>query len=156
MDAIETEVVIVIVPAMGVAATYYRPLVERLEDIGINCVIRDLRGQGEFGPPPGRTNDFGFTERVGDLADLLAFTARVRPGAPIYVLGHSLGSHIGTLYTAFGERAGGPPLAGLITIAADSSYYSVFPTGGRKVLALNPVADALGRVLGRPVNHGTL
>ena len=56
--------VLVLMPAMGVNATFYEPLAHALVREGLNVVTVDLRGHGESSIRPGRDADFGYREMV--------------------------------------------------------------------------------------------
>ena len=51
---------IICMPAMGVRARFYEPLAHNFVKKGLNVVTADLRGHGDSGIRPGRTNDFGY------------------------------------------------------------------------------------------------
>ncbi|HWM85197.1 MAG TPA: lysophospholipase [Kofleriaceae bacterium] len=89
----------------------YRDFARRLVARGYAVHAYDMRGHGHSSGPRASLDDFG------DLtSDLDAFLHRVRrrePGRPIFLMGHSVGGAVVTLYAV--ERR--PPLAGLILLA---------------------------------------
>ena len=52
--------VVVIWPAMGVRARYYRPFAAALRAAGLAVVVADLRGTGASTPPPSRACRYGY------------------------------------------------------------------------------------------------
>ncbi|MDG0027042.1 alpha/beta hydrolase [Trinickia sp. Y13] len=91
----------------------YAALAERLGARGIELVAVDLRGHGHS--PGERTWVTAFDDYLHDARALL--DAAARPDAPLFLMGHSMGGTIATLFAiermeAF-ERAG-RPVAGLI------------------------------------------
>ncbi|MGH8781569.1 lysophospholipase [Paraburkholderia sp.] len=84
----------------------YAALAQRLNDAGIELLAIDLRGHGRA---PGRRT---WVERFDDYlhdADALVGVAS-RSGAPLFLMGHSMGGAIAALYAIERSR----PLAGLI------------------------------------------
>lgn len=93
--------VLLVVPAMGLRASFYAPLLTALADAGVAAAVTGLRGhQARPAPPPGRRNDFGYEDLVGDLAAAVEAVRTARPGAPVFVVGHSLGGHLAAAYAA--------------------------------------------------------
>jgi predicted alpha/beta hydrolase len=113
--------VVVVLPAMGVAAAYYRPVVERIVDSGLAVVTADLRGHGLSEVRARRRVDYGYHELASvDLPATVATVASRFPGTPTVALGHSLGGQIACLYAA--AQPGG--LAGIALIASCTVHYS--------------------------------
>jgi pimeloyl-ACP methyl ester carboxylesterase len=86
---------------MDAAATWDQ-VAPALAASGLRVLAPDLRGFGD-GPrvPPG--GYYHFPDYVLDLAEIV--DALVRPDAPLFVVGHSMGGTIATLYSgAFPER----------------------------------------------------
>ncbi len=106
--------VLLVVPAMGMRASFYTPLLRALTDAGVAAAVTELRGhQARPAPPPGRRHDFGYDDLVGDLAAAVEAVHSERPGAPVFVVGHSLGGHLATAYAArHPDRVDGVALVG--------------------------------------------
>ncbi len=69
---------------------------------GLRVLAPDLRGFGD-GPRVGRGGYYHFPDYVLDVADLVE--ALVPAGSPLFVVGHSMGGTIATMYTGtFPER----------------------------------------------------
>ena len=147
--------VIVCLPAMGVAASFYTPFAEALAraTAGV-AVLADLRGQGEGAALARRGARFGYREIVAqDIPSLVAAIAAQFPGRSIYLVGHSLGGQLGSLAAVHAA----PDLAGLILVASGTAHYRAWPRAlrlraGLTVQAVRAVAALLpwypGRLLG--------
>lgn len=91
----------------------YAPLAERLAASGIELVAIDLRGHGQS--PGERTWVTRFDAYLDDARALLQ--AASRPGTPLFLMGHSMGGTIATLFAierldAFASEV--HPVSGLI------------------------------------------
>ena len=93
-------VIILILPAMGVKASYYAPLAKNLVSKGITAMSVDLRGLGTYSIRPSRKVDFGYLEMIEDLKTVVHFIKKNYPKQKIYGLGHSLGGQIAALAQA--------------------------------------------------------
>ncbi|MBI5569417.1 MAG: alpha/beta fold hydrolase [Desulfomonile tiedjei] len=115
-----TPPVLICIPAMGVTAQYYEPLALACVAQGFQVVTADLRGNGCSSVRASRSSRFGYHEIVH--YEMPAIVARVRgrfPANPLYLLGHSLGGQLGTLYAS----ANPGEVDGLILVAACSVFY---------------------------------
>ena len=120
----DSPAVVLVLPAMGVEAAYYGPVVEQIVDAGLSVVTADLRGHGLSEVRARRGVDYGYHELAS--VDLPATLDAVRsrfPGMPIVALGHSLGGQIACLHAA--SHPGG--LAGIALIASCTVHYSGWP-----------------------------
>ena len=116
--------VVLVSPAMGVAASYYRPVVDRIVAAGLSVVTTDLRGNGLSSVRAKRGVDYGYHELVSvDLPATVDAVETRFPGRPIVALGHSLGGQIACLHAA--AHPGG--LAGIALIASCTVHYSGWP-----------------------------
>jgi predicted alpha/beta hydrolase len=142
--------VLVLLPAMGVPARYYRPFAEALYGQGFAVVAADLRGNGASTPRPGRASRYGYAELVGDIAairDLLCERdgvdhvdcAQGVPARPLLLAGHSLGGQLALLHAAL---TGGAGLAGLVLLTAAPPYWRDYPAPVR--YGLLPYAQGIG------------
>jgi predicted alpha/beta hydrolase len=138
--------VLICMPAMGVTAKFYEPLALPVLKEGWHLVTADLRGNGLSSVRASREVSFGYHEMV--TFDWPAVVEKVRalfPGAPLYILGHSLGGQLSTLYLAANPGA----CPGLILVATPSVYYKGwdFPLN-LGVLAGTQFACAIAGILG--------
>jgi predicted alpha/beta hydrolase len=138
--------VLVCMPALGVAARFYEPLAEPILQEGWRFVTADLRGNGLSALRVRKGVDFGYHEMV--TFDWPAVVDRVKelfPGAPVYLVGHSLGGQLSALYLAANPGA----VSGLILVATPSVHWRAwdFPLN-MGVLAGTQTACALAKALG--------
>ena len=119
--------VCIIMPAMGVRASYYTPLADSLVRQGLSAVTADLRGHGYSSLRSSRAVDFGFHEMINqDMPEVVDAARRRFPRSPIYLLGHSLGGQISVLYASlFPDQ-----VAGVVLVSSGSVYFRGwrFPT----------------------------
>jgi len=138
--------VCILMPAMGVPASWYEPLAGTLGRQGFQAVTADLRGHGESSMRASRSVDFGFREMVAqDLPAVVAATAGRFPGCPIYLLGHSLGGQMSVLYAGlFPGR-----VAGIVLVSSCSVYFRgwTFPAN-LTILLGTQLAWGISRLLG--------
>lgn len=120
--------VVVIFPAMGTPARFYRPFAQRLGADGVAVVVVDLRGQGESTPRPSRADSYGYRDLASDVGAVLSTLKPQLDGRRYYLLGHSLGGQICALHLALAAAEGRAPApAGLLLVAVGLPYYRVFP-----------------------------
>ncbi|MFT4081379.1 MAG: alpha/beta fold hydrolase [Nocardioides sp.] len=133
--------VVLVVPAMGMPAGYYRRLATALAGTGWSTAVMEQRGHEESGGrSPGWRYDFGYADLVDDVdaaVDLLT-----RDGAEVYLLGHSLGGQVASAFAASHPDR----LAGLILVAAPLPYWRDYHP------AFLPVSQLMGLVP-RVVGH---
>jgi predicted alpha/beta hydrolase len=143
--------VVVILPAMGVSARFYVPLVRAMHGAGLSAVTTDLRGQGESTPPVSRNSGFGYREIVeADLTTVFAAIADRFPAAPVVVLGHSLGGQLALLHLArHYPAADGPRISGVILLASGSAWHGGFAGWrGPRNLIFSQLFALTARVIG--------
>ncbi len=139
---------ILIEPAMGVKAGYYTALAEALRGAGCNVAIAELRGHEESGGRrPGRSYDFGYHEMLTEDWPLAVQAVKARfPDAPVYLLGHSLGGQISSIYAAHYPEQ----LAGLILVACSSVHWKLWP---KVFLPYSQAMVLVGRLVGHFPGH---
>ncbi len=138
--------VVVCFAAMGVRASYYRPLAEAFCRQGLAAVTVDLRGLGASSVRASRRCDFGYREIVElDYPAIFATVRKALPGRKIFALGHSLGGQLACLFAA---SAPDPP-AGIVLVASCSIYFRAwsFPAS-LFVLLFAQTANLSARILG--------
>jgi predicted alpha/beta hydrolase len=107
---------VLVLPALGVAAAYYAPLAETLSRRGLAVAAVDHRGIGGSSVRVRRGVDFGYAALSEDTRIVIRSTT-----PPVFVLGHSLGGHVGALAAAEGAA-----LAGIALIASGTPYHERF------------------------------
>ncbi|MEL6841624.1 MAG: alpha/beta fold hydrolase [Bacteroidota bacterium] len=117
-----TQPLLVIMPALGVRASYYPRFAERLVEEGFQVASVDWRGLGESSIRPSRKVNYSYETLVQDLREVLLHLREQYPGAPVILLGHSLGGQIGLLC------AGRYPelFDGMMLVASCSVYYKSY------------------------------
>lgn len=139
--------VVLLVPAMGVQAGYYGKLAAALHAQGFSIAVTELRGhEASGGVRPSRAYDFGYTDLVADLHQAVDAVRSRRPEAPIYLLGHSLGGHLGAVFAAHHPTA----LAGLMVVASGSVWWRLW---NRRMYAVGVAIDLSSRLLGYFPGH---
>lgn len=135
-----TAPVIVVQPAMGMGSRYYEPFAEALAAAGMHAVLVEQRGhEAEGGRLPGRRYDFGYADLLDDLEAALGVVREELPGAPVHLLGHSLGGQLAIMYAAThpGE------LAGLVLVASSTPYWRNWGRGLLMASYLFPATAAV-------------
>ncbi|MFR9729248.1 alpha/beta fold hydrolase [Saccharopolyspora sp. MS10] len=137
--------VMIVLPAMGVPATFYAPFLRELHEAGLAVVSVDTRGQGAATPRPSRRVRFGYQDLVDDAAAVVDLVEREFPGAPRFLLGHSLGGQISLLFAA--ARPG--RVRGVALLASGSVWFRSFPgLESPKILLASHAVALLSRVFG--------
>jgi predicted alpha/beta hydrolase len=137
---------VICTPAMGVEARYYEPLVRALNREGLGAALTDLRGLGLSSMRPSRRVDFGYNEIISrDIPAILEALEAKFPGAEFFLLGHSLGGQVSSLYAGLRPDS----VAGLVLVATCSVFYRgwAFPTS-LGVLMFEQFAYLVARILG--------
>ncbi|PZG23410.1 alpha/beta hydrolase [Micromonospora craterilacus] len=138
--------VVLVVPAMGVRARYYRPFAAALRAAGLAVVVADLRGTGESTPRPSRVCRYGYAELAADIGAVRAAVKDRLDGRRMLLLGHSLGGQAAVLHLALhGEQE----VDGLALVAVGIPYWRDF-AGPRRygVLPYTQGIAATTRLLG--------
>lgn len=126
---------VLILPALGVAAAYYRPFAQELTDQGMQVAVLDWRGHGDSTPAVSRASDHGYLDLVGDVDAAVAHL-----GGEVTVIGHSLGGQIGLLAAATGASG----IARIVLVAVGLPYFRDY-SGLFRVILL-PYSQAIGAV----------
>ncbi|MCX4667677.1 alpha/beta fold hydrolase [Streptomyces sp. NBC_01381] len=142
---------VLILPAMGTPARYYRAFARQLHAEGLTALTVDLRGQGESTP---RVTDAAAVEHgYGTIVeqDLVAVVDAIRAelGAepPLFLLGHSLGGQLGLVHAALGI---GPGVDGVALVASGSVWFRAYGRLRGPLLLLGQLfAAAASTLLGR-------
>jgi predicted alpha/beta hydrolase len=139
--------VLVVWPGYGTPAAALDKFANIVLGKGVQVVTVDLRGQGASRPRPNKKIRNGFETHINfDGPDILAEVRANFPQAPIFLLGHSLGGQLATLYAA----RHGEDLAGLVVLASGIPHMrnfrdlasGLFVTLG--IVGMNILARVLG------------
>jgi predicted alpha/beta hydrolase len=129
---------VVIWPAMGVPARYYRPFAELLAAAGLAVIVADLRGTGSSTPRASRGSRYGLAELVGDVEAVQeALSARLADRTTV-LLGHSLGGQAALLHLATADE---PAVDGLVLIAVGMPFFRAYP--GRRGAMVLPYTQTI-------------
>ncbi|MGC5662379.1 alpha/beta fold hydrolase [Micromonospora sp. WMMD723] len=135
--------VVLICPAMGVRARYYRPFAAALRAAGLAVVVADLRGTGASTPPPSRACRYGYRELAADVGAVLDALKSRRDGRPTLLLGHSLGGQAALLHLAL---HGVDQVDGLALLAVGMPYWRGYP--GLRRYGVLPYSQGIAAVAG--------
>jgi predicted alpha/beta hydrolase len=125
-------------PAMGVPARFYRPFATALREAGLAVVVADLRGTGASTPRPSRSSRYGYAELVDDVGAVLADLKPRQDGRRVVLVGHSLGGQACLLHLA---RSGDSDVDGLALVAVGLPYWRIYP--GRRRLAVLAMTQSI-------------
>ncbi|MEM6320513.1 MAG: alpha/beta fold hydrolase [Bacteroidota bacterium] len=145
------QVIFLLLPAMGVKASYYQPFLTALASTNNRIVASvDLRGLGTSSVRPSADMDFGYLHFINDLKTVIQFLKNKYPRRKIVVIGHSLGGQIAIL----GQAKFRNLLDGLVLIAANSVYYKGWSGKQRYVNLLGyTLFPILSRIVGYFPGH---
>ncbi|WP_018253326.1 alpha/beta hydrolase family protein [Salinispora mooreana] len=138
---------VLISPAMGVSARYYRPFATALRAAGLAVAVADLRGTGASTPRPSRRCRYGYAELTTDVGAVLAALKEHRKGRRTLLLGHSLGGQTALLHLALNPEH---DVDGLALVAVGLPWWRTYPPGARGygVLPFTQTIAATTRLLG--------
>ncbi|WP_044875328.1 alpha/beta fold hydrolase [Pseudomonas sp. LFM046] len=148
--------VLILLPALGVAARKYEAFALSLVAAGNQVLVVDWPGQGESGPKPNRRLDYGYRDLVDEFVPSLLAAARQHfPGKRQVLLGHSLGGHIATLFAAANPDAD----VAVVGVACGNIHYRHWE-GRRRLLTpsvavlFNLLTAVLGYLPGKAIGFG--
>jgi len=139
-----TAPVAVVLPAMGAAGRFYRPLAESLGAAGFAVVVADLRGTGDSTPRPGRSSRYGYADLADDVGAVLDELKADYADRQVVLVGHSLGGQAGLLHLA---TAPGAPVDGIALVAAAVPYWRSYPRHARIIWAYTQSIGAVSALL---------
>ena len=108
---------VVIGGAMGVRQEFYAPFAAWLAGQGWRVTTFDYRGSGDSAPPSLRGFRADLFDWTRDYDAAIDHAHAALPGAPLYLLGHSLGAQLP------GLLANQDKVSGLLSVAAGSGYW---------------------------------
>lgn len=130
---------VVVWPALGVRARFYRRFAAALAEHGLGVAVVDLRGYGDSRPRPDASARYGYHELATvDYPAVFGALRERAPGSAVFLLGHSIGGQIGLMYAARNPD----DLDGVLLVAAGTPYFRTYPglTGLIPLLGTNTVA----------------
>lgn len=122
-----------VLPALGVDASYYEPFARALVQQGLQCAVMDWRGHGHSTPPVSRASRYGYAELAADVS-----AAVEHLGPDVTLIGHSLGGQLALMAAATGARR----VERIVLIAAGIPTAADY-RGLRRVILL-PYTQAIG------------
>jgi predicted alpha/beta hydrolase len=108
---------VVIGGAMGVRQDYYVAFAQWLAGQGFRVTTFDYRGQGDSLQGPMRAVRADLLDWARDYEAVISAARAALPGAPLYLLGHSLGAQLPGLLKNPAQ------VDGLLSVAAGSGYW---------------------------------
>jgi predicted alpha/beta hydrolase len=131
---------------MGTSASFYQPFADALTTNGFSVISPELPGTGASRPQPSRNINYGYRDLVETyLPEIVNSAQQAARGAPVILIGHSLGSQIGTLAVATATIK----IDALVTIAGGSIHYRNWDgAGSAKVLFASLLFSSLTRLFG--------
>lgn len=147
-----------VIPALGMEAGYYDRFAKELASRGVHVAVIELRGMGSSSVRASRQVDFGYgTHLVEDIPAALAVARGALPGAPLYLLGHSLGGQLATAFAGLHPEAA---IEGMILVASGTPYFRTWPFPASLVLRIIAhtflaIARAVGHFPGKRIGFAT-
>jgi predicted alpha/beta hydrolase len=135
---------VVVWPAMGTPAGYYRRFATELRAAGLGVVVADLRGTGSSTPRPSRASRYAYSELVADIGAVLDALKPQANGRRILLLGHSLGGQACALHLALTKHLGQSTVDGLVLVAVGLPYWRDYP--GRRKFGILPFTQGIAAV----------
>ncbi len=117
-----------VLPAMGVPASFYATLAERLAlRTGAAVAVAELRGQGSHPQRASSGGDWSYAEIVEhDIPALLRALRARYPHRRLHVVGHSLGGQLAALALVHVARQ----IDGLVLVAAGTAHWRAWTANG--------------------------
>lgn len=136
-------ITLVLMTAIGVPLSKYTKFINALTKQGFTVVSADYPCCGENQPHVSRGIDYGYQDLVDKFVPALLDNARIlTPGHQIIMLGHSIGAHIGSIYSALTDTP-------LIAVATGNIHYKNWRGLGRlNILRAAAAFEVLIRVYG--------
>ena len=77
----DTDRTYLVLPALGVRASFYKHLGAAIAGEGHNALTLDWRGHGQSSIRPGRGLDYGYSDYIQDLRESVLLAAETFPGS---------------------------------------------------------------------------
>lgn len=121
--------VVLVLPALGVRASYYKPFCIALAQKGLHAATIDWRGNGTSSVRPSYEVDYGYQDLIDDTVKVIFQLDKVFPQSKKIIIGHSLGGQIGSLLMSRHPLL----MEQLFLVAACNVYYEGFIGQERKI-----------------------
>ena len=140
----EKRATFLMLPALGIAARFYRRLAKGLADNGIETILFEQRGHGESPYRAKRGDVFGYDAFLNnDIPAALDWVQARAGNKPVYLGGHSLGGHFSSILA--GRRPG--EFAGVVHLACGFPHHRLYEGASIKKIktlcAILPVVTKL-------------
>jgi predicted alpha/beta hydrolase len=144
--------VILVLPAMGSHSRPARFMASALAAAGHAVLTADLRGHGRSLPKPKRGIDYGFDSFLRqDIPAFLATAKALYPHRPVFIIGHSLGGILGSIFAA--ENPGA--LQGVIALTTANLSLTHLSKGSLTIFVpFYLIAKVMGYVPGQHLGWG--
>jgi predicted alpha/beta hydrolase len=139
--------VAIVVPAMGTTASFYQPFAEELATHGISVLSPELPGTGASHPRPSWKVNYGYRDLIGTYLPSIVDTGKkTGQGAPVVLIGHSVGAHA----AALAVMSGSIEVDALVTVAGGNTHYRNWDgSGALKVWIAAALFSSLTRLFGQ-------
>ena len=108
-----------VLPAMGVRASFYDKFCDELSRSGCAAAVVDWRGHGKSSVKAGRRQDWGYKRLIEETAYVLRNLKGQYDFHQVYLIGHSMGGQVGHL-----AASRYPDLInGVVSVAASDPFY---------------------------------
>ncbi|MBK8940884.1 MAG: alpha/beta fold hydrolase [Polyangiaceae bacterium] len=135
---------ILVLPALGIRASYYQTLAASLAARRLSVTTADLRGHGEHSVRVARGVSFGYAALVDDVL-AVARQLKDKQPSPLFLLGHSLGGQLGLLASGAAPEL----FAGVVLVASGTPYHRGYPPrDARRIRLLARLIPLLTGVVG--------
>lgn len=138
-----TRTQVLIAPALGLRASYYRAVAEALAHSGLDTAIVEWPGHGSSPVRASRSHDWGYAELGQHLAGARACTALPEHDRVVW-LGHSIGGQVAMM------DAGSGDVSGVVLVASGTPWRGAWDGGARVPITL---ASLVFPVVGALVGH---
>ena len=145
---------VLVAPALGIEAGYYRRLCEQLAESGVNAAVVDQPGAGASPVRAARGVEWGYDDLAEHYRSALAALADAGYEG-IHLLGHSIGGQAGLMI----PKRQLSMLQGVVLVASGAPYWRLFPRrhglyyrAGMKLIAA--VTQLLGYYPGHQMGFG--
>lgn len=153
LDVVETQddgPVAVVLPALGIRASYYAGFADELTARGAHVVLADFPGHGQSPVRAQRGVDWGYRHLVEEHLPALLQGVRQRfPSQPVIWVGHSLGGQVAQLHAGLAPDS----IAGIALVASGSPYYRCYASNALRILAGTQASGVVARALGHYPGH---